>query len=182
MKMGTTMIRATLLSAFAIVAVSGNVIAGNLTHEVGLEATVPNVCSFDSGPTNDNTAFSVTDRENSIFTVQIDPASGRVIATNDTLTFANAFCNVSSSFTLTRSGLTTTASAAPGFANQISYTATVNWGSIVAELPQGGANSFSGTFGPQSGDLFLEINVPADGLLVPGVYTDTLTLNIAPPV
>lgn len=172
-----------LLCVLSIFASSGLVNAETpqaLTHSIGLTAQVPSACHFDSGPTAGGTHFSAISGTSSTFTVQIDPATAKVIASNDTLMFANAFCNTASTISLERTGLKTTGTAA-GFAASIDYQVDVTWGANPAVgLALGGPNTHSDTIGPVSGELSLEIYVPEDGRLLPGTYSDLLVLNVTP--
>jgi hypothetical protein len=170
-----------VLSLFAFSTLANAQTPQTLTHSVGLTAEVPKACFFDSGPTAGGLNFSVSSGTNSTFTVQIDPASARVIPSSDTLTFANAFCNTASTIALSRTGLKTTGTATPDFGASINYGANVSWGGEMLGLDPGGPNANSDALGPITGTLSLEIDVPADdGRLLPGDYFDTLVLTVTP--
>lgn len=169
-----------VLSLFASAALANAQSPQSLTHSVDLSAEVPKACYFDSGPTPAGSNFSVSSGTNSTFTVNIDPVSAKVIPSNDTLTFANAFCNTASTISLSRTGLTTTGTATADFAASIDYQVDVTWGTESVGLDLGGPNANSDALGPISGDLTMEIYVPEDGRLLPGSYDDTLVLTVTP--
>lgn len=166
-------------AAFAVAATGAN--ATSLNHTVSLSATVPSICSFATGPTATGNGFSALQRETSSFTINIDPQTAKVIPVNGTIKFAQAFCNTNSDINLTRTDLKLLGNAPNGFSNHIHYGATLNWGTTTLTLEVGQANTATVIDAPpSSGDITLEIDVPEDDRLVPGVYQGTLTLNIAP--
>ena len=137
-------------------------------------------CSFPTTPVLDGPDLTNGTNGHVTLVVNIDPATSKVVPSSNSIDFNGSFCNSSTHLSLSRTPFKTAAAAQNGFGNEIFYDAYLSWGSssnFVHLAP--GTNSFDSlALAPQSGDLILKMDVPADGQLVSGQYTGTLTLSI----
>jgi hypothetical protein len=157
----------------------------SFTHNVGISATVPKICSFEGNVTPSGPPFSITDNENSLFAVQINSQTSTVMNATGSISFTNAFCNTASNATLSRDGLTSGVTASGTFDSQIYYHAKLLWDSSVASIhlsPLDTVLEKTAPLGPIDGnlDIIIEVKSTDNTKLLPGNYTDTLSLTITP--
>lgn len=146
-------------------------------QDITLNATVTSFCSLNGSTANGSVATPVS-------IAVAGGVPGAVTAGSNTFAVV---CNASSNVSLSslNQGLTTGGSATAPFANKINYTATAS-GFAAGTLNTASAATTGniGVTGASATDLTVDVTAPAlpsgTSYLVPGSYTDTLTVRVVP--